>query len=634
MKSKLALLVAALLAFGMLSGLSACGSNTAGNTPKETVSAAATTAAATESAAAAETAAETTAPAETTAAPAETTAAAAEAASADPGAANCTDITFLTQPGDNTYWDNNPDNPLARGIRIATGCNFVPMIEDATKFQLQLTSGDLPDVICPTQGGGLSLAQVLDPGCLIPLDDLVKQYGGNYTANFPAQLDFSRKFWQPTATLGTPGPLYLLPGGQIGPSYDTQEVAGDAAIRWDYYKELGYPPINSADDFLNVVKQMVDAHPTSDSGAKAYGFSSFTDWGVDYQFGQIYNGWLPTHGWVNIYHFDATGKLLDNYSDTNAKYWKTVQFYNKAYQMGIFDTEGLTQTYDNFSAKLNDGEIYALDTNWASGQWNVDNAAAGKGMMCVPIPGMGTFAQNAKYNDPNPAGGSGYQTGIAKACKNPDKAMQLLNFLASYDCARLLYNGIQGEQWDMVNGKPKINADVLSAKQAGGDDWKNLCLGNAPLAMYVIMSPLTINPADSEPVNLFNAPELLSVGLNPTQLDFCKHFNVSYPKQLYDQMLNDGTITNSQVGFAQNDYGRLAKPPLSDAGQAILSNLQSIMATDFATCIMSKDDTEFAANQAKAIADFKAAGSDGLFAEYQQIWAKALENVKDIPWNP
>jgi hypothetical protein len=32
-------------------------------------------------------------------------------------------------------------------------------------------------------------------------------------------------------------------------------------VRWDYYKELGYPPINNEDDYLSVLQQMHENHP-------------------------------------------------------------------------------------------------------------------------------------------------------------------------------------------------------------------------------------------------------------------------------------------------------------------------------------------------------------------------------------
>lgn len=36
------------------------------------------------------------------------------------------------------------------------------------------------------------------------------------------------------------------------------------------------------DDMLDVLKQMQDAHPTSDAGTKTYAFFSFKDWDGSY----------------------------------------------------------------------------------------------------------------------------------------------------------------------------------------------------------------------------------------------------------------------------------------------------------------------------------------------------------------
>ena len=52
-------------------------------------------------------------------------------------------------------------------------------------------------------------------------------------------------------------------GGEIG-----SQMWNGLTIRWDWYKELGYPEVKNEDDFLNVVKQIVDLHPTTENGDK------------------------------------------------------------------------------------------------------------------------------------------------------------------------------------------------------------------------------------------------------------------------------------------------------------------------------------------------------------------------------
>lgn len=49
-------------------------------------------------------------------------------------------------------------------------------------------------------------------------------------------------------------------------------------VRWDAYKAAGYPEIKDLDGLLDVLKQMQEAVPTSDSGKPTYALSFFKDW--------------------------------------------------------------------------------------------------------------------------------------------------------------------------------------------------------------------------------------------------------------------------------------------------------------------------------------------------------------------
>ena len=41
-------------------------------------------------------------------------------------------------------------------------------------------------------------------------------------------------------------------------------------VRWDYYKELGYPPVNNEEDYLKVLRQMHENHPFTEDGYPTY----------------------------------------------------------------------------------------------------------------------------------------------------------------------------------------------------------------------------------------------------------------------------------------------------------------------------------------------------------------------------
>ena len=85
---------------------------------------------------------------------------------------------------------------------------------------------------------------------------------------------FSRKYWS-----NGEDKLYFLPV-QVGPDTAEIEHAIGPVVRWDYYKELGCPETNNIDEYLQVLKDMQDAHPTTEDGKKVYAVSMVADWGL------------------------------------------------------------------------------------------------------------------------------------------------------------------------------------------------------------------------------------------------------------------------------------------------------------------------------------------------------------------
>ena len=130
--------------------------------------------------------------------------------------------------------------------------------------------------------------------------------------------------------------------------------------RWDYYYELGCPEIKNMDDMLKVSKQMQDNHPLSDSGKPAYAFSLFPDWD---------GKWLATASkYCIMYGYGgSTGYILFNsdasksftLEDEDGMYYKVIEMFYKANQMGILDPDSSTQSFDELTAKVKDGAAFS-----------------------------------------------------------------------------------------------------------------------------------------------------------------------------------------------------------------------------------------------------------------------------------
>ena len=149
--------------------------------------------------------------------------------------------------------------------------NFDPTGNEVeSKLSQYLVAGELPDII---GFKGLDQAQLaMDAGMLLPLDEYPGVscliFRGRSVPEcgqvFPGL--YQRRFRQ----------AYIMPTA-IGPTaYNAYNWV--PLLQWSVYKTLGKPEINTLEDYLDVVEQMVKEKPTTPDGEKVYGFSLFSDW--------------------------------------------------------------------------------------------------------------------------------------------------------------------------------------------------------------------------------------------------------------------------------------------------------------------------------------------------------------------
>jgi ABC-type glycerol-3-phosphate transport system substrate-binding protein len=157
--------------------------------------------------------------------------------------------------------------------------------------------------------------------------------------------------------LNEEGKLYGLPRGWgYLPIPDVS-----AHIRWDWYLEMGSPKIETTEDYYNVLKQMVAAHPTNAAGDKVYAIS----WSTDQ---------------CNIKDIMGAYGLKDGYkvaADNTLTHWvnteeglAAIQWYNRFYREGLMDPDSFTNKYDNdWKPKFVAERIVGLVGGWWQ-SWN------------------------------------------------------------------------------------------------------------------------------------------------------------------------------------------------------------------------------------------------------------------------
>ena len=230
-------------------------------------------------------------------------------------------------------------------------------------------------------------------------------------------------------------------------------------IRWDLYKQLGYPEIKNLDDLIEVFKQMKAICPTDELGNETYAASLWPDWDgnmVMYvkALGTAYYGYdelgFGHYNPLNGEYYDClglcdvqTGEYLAT-PDNDTPYIEMLRFFNKLYRENLLDPNSMTQTYDEMGTKVKNGGVFWGIFNYASSMtFNTqEHLEAGK-MMYSRVPdeanpivyGMSTLGGNRIWT-------------VGAYTAYPELCLAIMDFLATPEGSMTMWYGPRGLTWD------------------------------------------------------------------------------------------------------------------------------------------------------------------------------------------
>lgn len=365
-------------------------------------------------------------------------------------------------------------------------------------FQTRSASGDLGDIV--VYGAmDTKFTDSLKAGLLMKLsdNDLLAKHGDNIVKNFSGALKrISDKYGD-----------YAIPNNVSTESPNTPSEDSDLTFgvytRYDYYQEIGSPKLNSFDEVYPMLKAMAQKHPTNANGQKQYAFSLFKDWdGCMMMFGKMiaelygyeeapFGGFLLTNNMASEYQ---------SIIDPNGYYVKALKVYNQAYRDGLLDPDSINQTWDDITKKYSNGQVLYSQFSWLGPNNfnNADNISKGAGFALVPIADEKIWSNGFTPN------GSTYLVALGKSCKDPERAMDFLNWYYSPEGTMTIKNGPEGLAWKMENGKPTLtdfgkkcmpSIAVEVSSEFGGSDWQT---GECKVG-FDGLAANSINPNTKEP---------------------------------------------------------------------------------------------------------------------------------------
>lgn len=363
-------------------------------------------------------------------------------------------LTFFDKnSGSNTF-----DDDVAKAIQEKTGVTIQvenPTGDPLEKLNLMLTGQNYPDIVLMDRGNEI-VSRYIDAGALLPLNDLIDQYGPNVKEMYGEVLTKSRY---------SDGKNYYLNNWY---GVDPDASAG-VLMRKDLLAEIvgkeraDSPEPFTQSEYLDILKQFKEKYPVidgKDSVAVTLDAESTN-----------YEGTL--FGMYGMKNFYLNGDSL-MHKAKNPRYKDAATFMNSLYAQGLLDKEWVVNKKEQWTQKLSSGNVFSTFASY----WDTDGVNASLASTIGPDAQFYSYKVVADGVDPSETTYNGRSTlgwdaiGITSNCKNPEAAMKLIDFLVSEEGQYLMMWGIEGKHWDMIDGKRTPKQEIVDAFQADFDKTK------------------------------------------------------------------------------------------------------------------------------------------------------------------
>ena len=336
---------------------------------------------------------------------------------------------------------NTNETTIGKVLEDQTGVNFKleHLVGDLnTKIGTMIAGDKYPDVIVPDA----AIEEVMKANALIPLDDLIEQYGPNI------KRVYGPYFERMKADYG--GHIYFLPySAQVGEvTPDPNINQGAFWVQRRVLKEAGYPVIKTMDQYTKLIEDFVNKHKDEN----LIGTLSLTH---DWRFFATSNVPMHLDGFPNDGNIEVNLDTLDakTYAGSESeKRW--LQTLNTLNAKGLFDKSSFVDNYDQYIAKLSSKKVVGFfDYGWQVGTATAalkdaarkDQAQDDYNYFPMAVTWDGTKDQ---YLDP-PGWTSNRGIGITKSAKDPARIIQYWDNMLTEENQVLINWGIKGETYEV-----------------------------------------------------------------------------------------------------------------------------------------------------------------------------------------
>ena len=351
--------------------------------------------------------------------------------------------------GDKIVYDNSW--PVEKRAAELTGISLNGVASMATQksadaFNLMIASGDISDIV-----GGNNLKdgfnQYGQEGAFVPLNDLIDEFAPNIKAFFEARPDIK------SAISAADGNVYYipyLPEGKYGRMY---------FIRQDWLDKLELKTPETIDDLYKVLTAFRNDDPNGNGKKDEVPFLS-RDW---QEIIRLVVFWDARTTGSDTFHdyYVRDGKITHGY--TEEEYKTGIMNVAKWYKEGLIDPEFFTRGKRSREV-LFGSDVGGMTHDWYPSTTSFNDSLPDKvpgfnlQAMAPPASPSGRRLEEHRVIPVKPDGWA-----IGYTNEHPEETMKYFDFWFSDIGKRLSNFGVEGQQYDMIDGKPIFKPEVLNS---------------------------------------------------------------------------------------------------------------------------------------------------------------------------
>ncbi len=333
---------------------------------------------------------------------------------------------------------------------------LVPVGDAEDSFQMMLASGKLPDIIqwsYPTYPSKGSVNSVFLDNIALDLTPYIKEYAPNLSAIYQNRPEIYNEILTLDGKL-----LYFA---AINPMLRQEEIARKAnsglIIRADWLESLGLQIPQTMEDWYETLSAFKKGDPNKNGQEDEIPFD-----------GNGISNFVPAFGILEGICV-RDGKVI--YGPMEQEYREYLECMRLWYLEGLIDKESLmAASYwreENIKGNIT-GSFSGLDNAWSAYLEALQEKEPNARLAAVPWP-RGED-DNARYTGREEMAThlSREITIITNECEYPEKAVELIDFFYGEKGDTLLHWGVEGETYEIVNGKKRLTEEALKVDPESG----------------------------------------------------------------------------------------------------------------------------------------------------------------------